>query len=334
MRSLFEVAVAASLSPVPAQADDCGGPGQYPCTLNLLNPWGFEGFCDEGLDHIPFVACVPPVSAADLGDTALEVTPLLIEIAIKLQRLQNTSSPANLITHVRIMDALHKGDIERAEALLRDHVPIDEAREVARNFGMETLAIGVTGGGSIIGGGGGEAGIAFHTERDEVAFYTSSYTTIGVQFGLGADFVASTFLKPPQCIGGKSIAANAYIDAGPGAGGMIVRDERKFFSGTALYFGIIGGGLGLAQVTANADVQTGPACNEYLASLIEEDEDEGDTGTEPVIATVTVEEGDTLWALSGTHMGDNLRYDELYAANTPPLTDPDMIFPGQVLTLP
>ncbi|MDW3176869.1 MAG: peptidoglycan-binding protein LysM [Acidimicrobiia bacterium] len=47
-----------------------------------------------------------------------------------------------------------------------------------------------------------------------------------------------------------------------------------------------------------------------------------------------VEKGDTLWAIATATYGDGSRYPEIFEANKPMLTDPDLIFPGQVLRIP
>ena len=48
----------------------------------------------------------------------------------------------------------------------------------------------------------------------------------------------------------------------------------------------------------------------------------------------TVEKGDTLWAVSEKALGDGARYQEIFEANKPMLSDPDKIYPGQVLRIP
>lgn len=47
-----------------------------------------------------------------------------------------------------------------------------------------------------------------------------------------------------------------------------------------------------------------------------------------------VKKGDTLWAIATEAYGDGNRYPEIFEANKPMLTDPDLIFPGQVLRIP
>ncbi|EEB85228.1 LysM/phospholipid-binding domain protein [Roseobacter sp. GAI101] len=48
----------------------------------------------------------------------------------------------------------------------------------------------------------------------------------------------------------------------------------------------------------------------------------------------TVEKGDTLWAIAEKTLGNGARYTEIFEANKPMLTDPDKIYPGQMLRIP
>jgi nucleoid-associated protein YgaU len=48
----------------------------------------------------------------------------------------------------------------------------------------------------------------------------------------------------------------------------------------------------------------------------------------------TVVSGDTLWAIAQKVYGDGGRYPEIFEANKPMLTNPDLIYPGQVLRCP
>jgi len=51
-------------------------------------------------------------------------------------------------------------------------------------------------------------------------------------------------------------------------------------------------------------------------------------------ATHVVASGDTLWKIAETQYGDGNRYPEIFEANKPMLSDPDKIYPGQVLRIP
>jgi nucleoid-associated protein YgaU len=48
----------------------------------------------------------------------------------------------------------------------------------------------------------------------------------------------------------------------------------------------------------------------------------------------TVERGDSLSKIAKKHYGDAMKYPLIFEANKPMLTDPDKIYPGQVLRVP
>ena len=48
----------------------------------------------------------------------------------------------------------------------------------------------------------------------------------------------------------------------------------------------------------------------------------------------TVVKGDTLWKIAEKTLGKGARYPEIFEANRPMLSDPDKIYPGQVLRIP
>ena len=55
-------------------------------------------------------------------------------------------------------------------------------------------------------------------------------------------------------------------------------------------------------------------------------------GPEPVFHTV--QRGDTLSAIARKHLGSANKYPAIFEANRPMLSDPDKIYPGQVLRIP
>ncbi|WP_417261755.1 peptidoglycan-binding protein LysM [Celeribacter sp.] len=55
-------------------------------------------------------------------------------------------------------------------------------------------------------------------------------------------------------------------------------------------------------------------------------------GADPVFHEV--KKGDTLWAVAKNALGDGNRYMEIFEANKPMLSDPDKIYPGQMLIIP
>ena len=50
--------------------------------------------------------------------------------------------------------------------------------------------------------------------------------------------------------------------------------------------------------------------------------------------TVTVQPGFTLWRIARENFGDGILYVKVYEANRAAIRDPDLIYPGQVFTLP
>lgn len=65
---------------------------------------------------------------------------------------------------------------------------------------------------------------------------------------------------------------------------------------------------------------------------VEDDVSVPDAAREPVFHTV--EKGDSLWKIAAATLGNGARYPEIFEANKPMLSDPDKIYPGQVLRIP
>jgi len=55
---------------------------------------------------------------------------------------------------------------------------------------------------------------------------------------------------------------------------------------------------------------------------------------EPEAQFHTVVSGDTLGKIAKTYYGNAMKYPEIFEANKPMLSDPDKIYPGQVLRIP
>ena len=55
---------------------------------------------------------------------------------------------------------------------------------------------------------------------------------------------------------------------------------------------------------------------------------------EPEAVFYTVKEGDSLSKISKAQYGDPMKYQQIFEANKPMLSDPDKIYPGQVLRIP
>jgi nucleoid-associated protein YgaU len=55
---------------------------------------------------------------------------------------------------------------------------------------------------------------------------------------------------------------------------------------------------------------------------------------EPESTFHTVEKGDSLWKIAEKAYGDGSKYNAIFEANKPMLSDPDKIYPGQMLRIP
>ncbi|MEY8357079.1 LysM peptidoglycan-binding domain-containing protein [Lachnospiraceae bacterium 54-53] len=57
-------------------------------------------------------------------------------------------------------------------------------------------------------------------------------------------------------------------------------------------------------------------------------------GTPPAAKTYTVVKGDSLWAIAKKQLGNGSRWQEIYNLNKDKISNPNLIYPGQVLNLP
>ena len=61
---------------------------------------------------------------------------------------------------------------------------------------------------------------------------------------------------------------------------------------------------------------------------------ERDASTAPKTKTYTVKKGDTLWAIASKYYGSGAQYTKIYKANTDKISNPNLIYPGRVFTIP
>lgn len=54
----------------------------------------------------------------------------------------------------------------------------------------------------------------------------------------------------------------------------------------------------------------------------------------PALRTYTVKRGDSLWNIAKKYLGKGERYSEIYQLNREKIKNPNLIYPGQVLSLP
>jgi LysM repeat protein len=89
------------------------------------------------------------------------------------------------------------------------------------------------------------------------------------------------------------------------------------------------GDAGATAAAAIAAEQAPPAAEAMAA---EEPPPPPPPAPEPAVRTYTVVSGDTLWAISERFYGDGNKYQQI--ADASGVANPDLIYPGQVLTIP
>ena len=71
-----------------------------------------------------------------------------------------------------------------------------------------------------------------------------------------------------------------------------------------------------------------------VRGIAEVDEDLEVEQKAPEATMYTVKSGDSLSKIAKQHYGDASKYPRIFEANRPMLSDPDKIYPGQVLRIP
>lgn len=84
--------------------------------------------------------------------------------------------------------------------------------------------------------------------------------------------------------------------------------------------------------TKTVKVQPAPTPAETPTATVEQPQRE--TSQAPQQTTYTVKSGDCLWNITKKYLGDGSRYNEIYNLNKDKITNPNLIYAGQVLTLP
>jgi len=121
----------------------------------------------------------------------------------------------------------------------------------------------------------------------------------------------------------KSIKLERYVNEM----GLEVADlDIRFDDGTAFIDGEAADAATKERVILAVGNAEGVAKVDESLTLAQDDGSESEM--------YVVEKGDTLWAIATATYGDGSRYPEIFEANKPMLTDPDLIFPGQVLRIP
>lgn len=312
-----------------AEARTCGGANQRPCALLTREFFQIGSFCEDGLDHIPFVMCAPKVSS----DQVTRKIEKIGELAWELRLAFDSMNIENLKTMIRVVESAQNGaDMLKIQRAIEGDPRFDKSYALMRELGMNTMTIGIAGGGSLIVGGGGEGGVALDTNKvRQVNGYGSSYTSVGLQVGVGADVVASGYIAQNHKIGGDAVGTSAYVDAGPGVGFTLWYDTSGTLSGFSVPVGLIGAGAGIANVNATTSVW---GVNELPPREVTDPPGGGGEPDPPKIVTREVALGDTLWRYAEETYGDGKLYPMIYQANTAEIRNADLIYPGQIVIVP
>lgn len=84
--------------------------------------------------------------------------------------------------------------------------------------------------------------------------------------------------------------------------------------------------------TKTVTIQPAPTPATKPTATVEQPKRE--TSQAPKQSTYTVKSGDCLWNIAKKYLGDGSRYNEIYNLNKDKIKNPNLIYAGQVLTLP
>ena len=88
--------------------------------------------------------------------------------------------------------------------------------------------------------------------------------------------------------------------------------------------------LGATSLRIDEVAEDGSVTRRIEAPYVAADPDE----TRPEPGAIVVQEGDTLWRIAENAFGSGFRYTLIYEANAERIRDPNLIFPGQLLSVP
>ncbi len=73
---------------------------------------------------------------------------------------------------------------------------------------------------------------------------------------------------------------------------------------------------------------------QFAAALAQKEAEMPQEAAEPPVQAITVQPGNTLWGISRARYGEGILYVRVFEANRDQIRNPDLIYPGQVFTLP
>ena len=107
---------------------------------------------------------------------------------------------------------------------------------------------------------------------------------------------------------------------------LVIQDDRNL----VLY--AAGGAAWSTKTETDAPPPPAPEAAPAAEEPVPAPEPSGEPAPEPTTRTYTVESGDTLWAIAERFYGDGNKYQVIAEASG--ISNPDLIHPGEVLTIP
>lgn len=93
-------------------------------------------------------------------------------------------------------------------------------------------------------------------------------------------------------------------------------------------------GTKILKVVSSADTATETTTNTTVSQETVRETENSPAPSGDSVKTHTVEKGDTLWNIAKKYYGDGKKYTVIADGNGDKITNPNLIYPGQVLTIP
>ena len=133
--------------------------------------------------------------------------------------------------------------------------------------------------------------------------------------------------ETPEALAAATATATATATAGAGAADVAVAAVAPESAASDVE---------AATATEDQPEVSAPAEGEAQpeATLVEPAAPDSTEAVRPAPVTITVQPGFTLWGIAKQNFGDGILYVQVFEANRDKIRDPDLIYPGQVFTIP